>query len=142
LADLLGRIGRSLPGGFPNRPSANCLLSVEECPDGDRASRVDIQADDPAFYLVIEIKIDASEQPGQVARYCDLAAARAANVRPWAVVFLTIDGRPPATAGDWADRVVAVSWTQVAASLRQTARRAAPVPHFLAASFATHISNL
>jgi hypothetical protein len=142
MADLLLRVAGTLSDGFPERPSTSCSVSVEECPEGDRASRVDIQADDPAFFLVVEVKIDASEQPDQVARYCEIAAARAANTRPWALVFLTVDGRPPTTAGPWADRVVSVSWAQLAGSLRRTARSLAPIPSFLATSFANHISSL
>ncbi|WP_390902435.1 PD-(D/E)XK nuclease family protein [Sphingomonas bisphenolicum] len=142
LTDLLERANRTAPGDFPSRPSSTCTVSVEECPDGDRASRVDIQVNDPGFFFVIEVKLDAQEQPGQLARYCEIAAARATAMRPWAVIFLTLSGRTPSTAGDWTDRVVSVSWKQIARSLRAAARDTAPVPRFLATSFATHISNL
>ncbi len=142
LVDLLARIGRSLPGVFPTRPSAQCTVTAEECPDGDRASRVDLQIDDPKFFLVVEVKIDAPEQLDQIRRYCDVASARTARARPWGVVFLTTDGREPSTARDQDDRVVSMSWSQIAASLRRAARDAAPIPRFLAASFATHIASL
>lgn len=142
IADLLEQANRTAPGNFPSGPSTGCTVSVEECPDGDRASRVDIQVNDPRFYLVIEVKLDAQEQPNQLARYCEIAAGRATAMRPWAVIFLTLSGRTPSTAGDWADRVISVSWKQIARSLREAARDMAPVPRFLATSFATHISNL
>lgn len=142
LADLLARVSRILPGGFPVQASSGCLVSVEECPDGDRANRVDIQIDDQNFFLIMEVKIDALEQSEQIERYCNIAAARVASGRPWAVAFLTIDGRASKTAGDYGERVAAVSWEQLASSFRQVARDAASVPRFLATSFANHISNL
>ncbi|MBB5720193.1 hypothetical protein FHR23_003156 [Stakelama sediminis] len=141
LTDLLEQANKIAPSDFPSRPSSACNVSVEECPDGDRASRVDIQVNDPKFFLVIEVKLDAQEQPGQIARYCEIAAGRATVMRPWAVIFLTLSGRTPSTAGNWADRVISISWKQLARSLRKAARDMAPVPRFLASSFATHISN-
>lgn len=142
LVDLLEQANRIAPSSFPDRPSSACTVAVEECPDGDRASRVDIQVNDPRFFFVIEVKLDAQEQPGQIARYCEIAAGRATAMRPWAVIFLTLSGRNPSTAGTWADRVISISWKQIARSLRNAARDIAPVPRFLASSFATHISNL
>ncbi len=142
MVDMLARIGSRLRGGFPARPSAHCSVLVEECPGGDRANRVDIQIDDPGFFVVVEVKVDAPEQPDQVQRYCDVAASRAAGGRPWSLVFLTISGKAPTTSGDKADHVVPVSWAQVAASLRRETHGATLVPRFLAASFADHISNL
>jgi len=141
LADLLEQANKIAPGDFPSRPSPACTVSVEECPDGDSASRVDIQVNDPRFFFVIEVKLDAQEQSGQLARYCEIAAGRATAMRPWAVIFLTLSGRTPLTAGNWANRVISISWKQIARSLRKAARDMAPVPRFLASSFATHISN-
>lgn len=142
LASLLVRVASVLPGGFPVQPSLGCLVAVEECPDGDRTNRVDIQIDDPNFFLIIEVKINAGEQSAQIERYGNIATARTASCRPWAVVFLTINGKTSKTAGNHSGRVVSMSWNQLAASLRHLARNAAPVPRFLAASFANHISNL
>ena len=141
LVDLLRRVGCHLPDGFPERPSARCSVSVEESPDGDRASRVDIQIDDADFFLVIEVKIKASEQKEQVKRYGDAAATRTLGRRPWAVVFLTPEGRSPTTAGDRINHVVPVSWGHVAAALRRIARTSSEVPRFLAMSFAAHIAT-
>lgn len=42
LTYVLGRVGPKLDNLFPAKPSARCTVAVEECPDGDRASRVDI----------------------------------------------------------------------------------------------------
>ncbi len=142
LVNLLERIKRHFSGFFPTNPSQWCSVAVEESPDGDRTNRVDIQIDDPGFYLVIEVKIGAPEQDGQVKRYCDIAVTRAAGVRPWAVVFLTLNGKAPTTAGDQIGHVVPIAWKHVAAALRQTARTASDTTRFLAISFATHITNL
>lgn len=141
LADLLEQANKIVPSDFPSRPSSACTVSVEECPDGARASRVDIQVNGPKFFLVIEVRVGAQEQPGRLARYCEIAAGRATAARPWAVIFLTISGRTPSTAGNWADRVISISWNQIARSLRKAARDMPPVPRFLASSFTTHISN-
>jgi hypothetical protein len=141
LVEILEHVGQSRADGFPSRPTRQCRVSPEECPDGDQASRVDIQIDDQGFFLVVEVKIGAPEQPDQLRRYCEAAAARTLGMRPWSVVFLTPDGRPPLTAGDQADRVLPLSWTSVAAAFRRVAHRAAPVPRFLANAFAAHISN-
>ncbi|MCJ2182181.1 PD-(D/E)XK nuclease family protein [Novosphingobium sp. 1949] len=142
LKNLLARVATKLTDSFPEIPSPGCLVSVEQCPDGDRANRVDIQVDDTAFFLVIEVKIDAPDQNRQLERYCAIAAARTGGARPWAVVYLTAGGRPAATAGHLVNRVVALSWSQLGASLREAARALAPIPSFLATSFANHVSNL
>ena len=138
---ILARVGSKLTGQFPTKPSARCSVAVEECPDGDRSSRVDVQIDDPTFFLVVEVKIDAPEQPRQVERYCDIAAARAAGTRPWAVVFLTTSGREPSTAARHIDKVVPISWSEIASTLRRAARVVPPIPRYLAITFAAHITN-
>jgi hypothetical protein len=121
---------------------ARCRVSVEECLSGDRTSRVDIQIDDPAFFVVVEVKIDAPEQPRQLERYCDLAAARAGSGRPWAVVFLTTSGRAPSTGGTRSVEIVSISWKDLAAGLRRAVRDAPLVPRFLATSFAKHMATM
>ena len=142
LAHVLGRVASDVDACFPAKPSLACTVVVEECPDGDRASRVDIQIDDPTFFLVIEVKIGATEQPRQLERYCDIAAARAGSTRPWAVVFLTTDRRATRTAGNHINKVASMSWSELAAALRRASRDTPPVPEFLATSFASHIANL
>lgn len=75
-----------------------CRVQVETNPTGDNTNRVDIEIDADNFFLLIEVKIDAYEQQGQVARYCSEARVRAIS-RPWAVVFLTPSGGKPLTCG-------------------------------------------
>lgn len=139
---LLERAGCQLTYPFPIKPSVHCALSVEECPDGDRASRVDIQIDDPTFFMLVEVKIDAYEQPNQLDRYCDIAAARAGGMRPWTVVFLTRDGRAPTTAERHTAKVLAMSWKELALGLRRVVRASPPIPGFLASTFAAHMAKL
>ncbi|HZF86211.1 MAG TPA: PD-(D/E)XK nuclease family protein [Burkholderiaceae bacterium] len=148
LVSLLDRIRGRLPD-FPERPSPRCTVAVEECPDGSRANRVDIQVDDPTFIVVVEVKIDAPEQPGQLERYCRIAAERACG-RPWAVALLTPDGRLPVTAGEYGGYVVPFAWSMIATGLRRAGsskgrtlegRAPAGVSHFLATTFASHVTN-
>lgn len=142
LGSLLLRIRAKSVAGFQAMASERCRVTVEECPDGDRSSRVDIQIDDPAFFLIIEIKIDAGEQPDQLKRYGDIAEARAAGRRPWAIVYLTRDGRAGSTvAEEHLKQVVCLSWGEIAADLRRIARRAVPASAFLARAFASHVSS-
>lgn len=61
-------------------------MQVETNPTGDCTNRVDIEIDADNFLLFIEVKIDANEQPEQIARYCKDAKQRSMS-RPWAVVF-------------------------------------------------------
>lgn len=147
LVELLKLVANQLPSGFPDRPSRHCVISREECPDGFNASRVDIQIDDRAFFIIVEVKIDAQEQPEQLERYCRIALERACG-RPWGVVLLTPGGNPGKTAGDQSDHVVSIAWSTLAASLRRSAGRLSPdsgvsaaIPRFLANTFAAHISN-
>lgn len=146
LRSVLERVALGVEG-FPCCPSAACSVSVEECPDGTLDSRVDIQIDDPdRFFLFIEVKIDALEQPRQVERYCRIAEARTRDGRHWAVVFLTLAGRPPETAGPFEAKVVPLPWGSIAAALRRIAAEAGrtgspAVPRFLARSFADHIMS-
>lgn len=139
LEHILQRVRVGLPG-FPIRLSPNCSVLEEECPDGNLANRVDIQIDDETFFLVIEVKIKAGEQPDQIGRYCQAASSRCGG-RPFAVIFLTVDGRGPTTAGDWEHKVVSLSWSQLATSLRRSSLNAQPIPRFLAQTFADHISD-
>jgi len=149
LVDLLDHVRSRLPY-FPKCPSRVCSVTAENWPDGDISSRVDIQIDDPAFFLLVEVKIDAAEQPSQMERYCEDAAARTCGMRPWAAVFLTPSGRPSETAGGYGDHVIELQWSSVAAALRLASRKSthdastqttAAIPRFLASTFARHIAQ-
>ncbi|EKN4146358.1 TPA: PD-(D/E)XK nuclease family protein [Yersinia enterocolitica] len=95
-----------------------CRVQVETNPTGDNTNRVDIEIDADNFFLLIEVKIDASEQKEQISRYCSDARQRAVR-RPWAVVFLTPRGGKPLTCGlkfKPAD-VPCLSWRHLAAAM-------------------------
>lgn len=98
-----------------------CRVQVETNPTGDCTNRVDIEIDADNFLLFIEVKIDANEQPEQIARYCREAKKRAIP-RPWAVVFLTPQGKESQTLGSEFKRknVPCLSWRQLASSLEDS----------------------
>lgn len=105
---------------FSMDPGSFCRVRTEINPNGEIADRVDVEIDAENFYLIIEVKIYAPEQPGQLERYFQQAELRAGN-RPWAIIFLTPQGRKPGTAGEYADsgRIVCLSWKQLAAMLER-----------------------
>ncbi len=116
-----------------------CQVMVEKYPDGLGASRVDILLDDPSFVVIIEIKIKADEQPEQIFRYSSLAAQRAGTGRKWKVVYLTRTGKAAKTAPAEQEHVVSMSWGMFACFLRDSSRKCAEIPAFLANNFARHI---
>ena len=84
----------------------------------------------PGVTLVIEAKVYAYEQPGQCDRLANAWAAETPTL-----VFLTLDGRPPGTAGTSAALWRRLAWSQVAAVIADAARSSdcAPgVPELLA----------
>jgi len=95
-----------------------CRVQVETNPTGDNTNRVDVEIDADNFFLLIEVKIDACEQPEQVARYCSDARLRAMS-RPWAVIFLTPRGGKSLTCGlDFKpEDVPCISWRHLAIAL-------------------------
>ncbi|WP_279205052.1 PD-(D/E)XK nuclease family protein [Obesumbacterium proteus] len=103
-----------------------CWVRVETNPTGDNTNRVDIEIDADNFFLLIEVKIDAYEQPEQVARYCSDARLRAMS-RPWAVIFLTPRGGKPLTCGlDFKpEDVPCISWRHLATALESSLQ-----PHY------------
>lgn len=111
---IRGQNRHDIPADF----SQSCHIQTETSPTGDDISRVDIEISANNFFLLIEVKIDAGEQEKQVARYCRDAEIRAVN-RPWAVVFLTPQGRRPLTGNpDLAvESVPCLSWRQLAAEM-------------------------
>lgn len=98
-----------------------CRIQTETNPVGDETNRVDIEITADNFFLLIEVKIDAGEQPQQIARYCDDAKIRAAD-RPWAVVFITPQGRRPLTENPefTPASVPCLSWRQLASEMESS----------------------
>lgn len=113
---------------FSTQPGRFCRVRTEINPNGEIDDRVDIEIDAENFYLIVEVKIKAPEQAGQLERYCRQAEERAAG-RPWVVVFLTPQGKKPNSAGKYADshRIVALSWKKIASALeRELPKKAIP----------------
>ncbi len=115
LMALLDYITQWRGTAFSGPAGKYCWVEVETHPTGDVSNRVDIEIDAQAFYLLIEVKIDAAEQSEQIHRYCKDAKTRAAG-RDWAVVFLTPQGREPEEQGEGFTRsdVPCISWRQLA----------------------------
>ncbi|EOW6708278.1 PD-(D/E)XK nuclease family protein [Cronobacter malonaticus] len=108
-------LGKILPVAFHT-----CRVSAEALPDGKSSERVDIVIDADTFYLLIEAKIKAGEQPNQLARYA-AAAIRRAGKRPSATVFLTPDGRLPRTLSS-SENTYCISWKKLARVLEHGLR--------------------
>lgn len=131
--------------GFPTDVSRS-VVRTEDSPDGDIGNRVDIVVDDPGFYLMIEVKIGAQEGMDQLSRYA-VVAEKLHRGRPFAILFLTPQGRMPKTAGDFEEKVVAVSWERLAKVLRaalpshQQGGAAERVTYLLAEQFLRHVSR-
>lgn len=100
---------------FPIEPGQYCQVRKELNPNNEMGDRVDIEIDSQNFYLIVEVKIYAPEQPDQLERYCQLAAERAGK-RPWAVIFITPQGKRATSAGQYANsgQIIPVSWKKLA----------------------------
>ncbi|HHQ6617133.1 TPA: PD-(D/E)XK nuclease family protein [Serratia fonticola] len=102
---------------FPLDYQAWCGIAKEIIPTGNQQNRVDIEIDADTFYLLIEVKINAGEQQDQLQRYQHEAISRAGK-RPWAILFLTPQGRPPSSGDcDLTRHLLSLSWHQLASHL-------------------------
>ncbi len=117
---LLGDLHK-VNNDFPTSCSRFCRVRVEPNPDGDSGNRVDIEIDDANFFVLIEVKIGAPEGVDQLKRYGDVAKQLAGD-RPWALVFLTPQCVKSNTADVHVDRVLSLSWRQLAHSVKQSVK--------------------
>lgn len=102
---------------FPLVYQAWCGIAKEILPTGNQQNRVDIEIDADTFYLLIEVKINAGEQQDQLQRYQHEAISRAGK-RPWAILFLTPQGRPPSSGDcDLTQHLLSLSWHRLASHL-------------------------
>lgn len=102
---------------FPQDFQAWCEIAKEVLPTGNQQNRIDIEIDADTFYLLIEVKINAGEQQDQLQRYQHEAISRAGN-RPWAILFLTPQGRPPLSGDcDLTEHLLYFSWHRLASHL-------------------------
>jgi hypothetical protein len=118
---------QSIPSDFQSQPfSVEYVIPEHWFSNGGKNEngRIDVyatghfgkgpQASVP-WVLVVEAKIDASEQPAQLERYERWVETRHPNAY-FLPVFLTPEGKPPETAaGDW----MCVSFRSLACSLRR-----------------------
>ncbi|WP_229428455.1 PDDEXK-like family protein [Microvirga pudoricolor] len=116
LKSLLNVISDRLPLGFPQPSDLDMGYNtfLETYPLGNSESRIDIDISGPNFILFVEVKINASERPEQVARYRRLAE-EASNGRSFGVLFLcrSLAGLELSEH----DRVVALTWRDVSACI-------------------------
>ena len=121
LACLPGWDRREIAADYHTRVESSYDEGEPDAPQ--KRSRVDIEVDGPSFLLLLEIKIHAGETNNQLERYCRIGESRKGN-RPWALVFVTPDGRPPADTALYA-QVYCLSWQTVGCAI---ARHAATMP--------------
>lgn len=117
LKALLSAVRERGKTNFPENFTRYCRVNVEKYPTGDATNRVDIEIDADNFFMLIEVKIDADEQKNQIRRYIGEAKKRAGE-HPWAVVYLTPQGRVPLSAGEESD-VPCLSWRRLAIVMTQ-----------------------
>jgi len=103
---------------IPHAPLGRVSVIREARLNSDGSNRVDIElrSNSPggAFYLLIEAKIDAPEGPEQIVRYVKSAELGAGSL-PWAVIYLTTDGRASRNIVELdSNRVVNLSWKELA----------------------------
>lgn len=113
----------------------------ETVPLGDTQNRVDIEIEGDDFLLVIEVKIDAGDQPDQVSRYLHAAKTKAGarNLSRYGVLYLTCARNASDLKG-----CVPVTWLDVARAI-ETAASSRPLTSAgiqLGLSFANHIRAL
>jgi PD-(D/E)XK nuclease superfamily len=95
-------------------------VMTEVCPQ-DGTNRIDIEISSEAFYLCVEVNIDAPEGDNQLLRYVPAVEAKAGS-RPFGVVFLS-RVKPATLSTDsspykYRDKVIATTWAGFAAAVR------------------------
>lgn len=113
----------------------------EAVPLGNGENRVDIEILGADFLLIIEVKIDAAEQPNQLQRYAEIARSKAQfrQLRNHCVLYLTCRRRPQADS-----HAISITWADVAKAIQRASHgrpQTAPGTQ-LALAFAAHIRNL
>ena len=118
LLTLLNLLGSSSQYDFPNDFKKFCHVDNEVNLNGNMANRADIQIRADNFFILIEVKINAKEQEQQISRYCE-EAEKAAHGLPWAIIYLTPDGRKPTSNCDkYSDaHILCLSWKSLSISL-------------------------
>jgi hypothetical protein len=98
--------------------SSSYLVLTEAYLLNNMESRVDVVIDGQEFFVIIEVKIDAPEGEQQVARYLELAKAKATS-RPYYVIFLSPRRRPELSDDP---HFAAATWNDVAGSIEEVVK--------------------
>ncbi|CAI8951090.1 PD-(D/E)XK nuclease family protein [Pseudomonas sp. IT-P258] len=117
LGAMMARVNRTQMQ-IPHTPLSRVSVIREARLNSDGNNRVDIELRSNslggAFYLLIEAKIDAPEGADQILRYVKAAELGAGSL-PWAVIYLTTDGRASRSIVELdSRRVVNLSWKELA----------------------------
>lgn len=139
LCTLLKELQRLNSNFAPNSFGSWLNVNTESCPENDQSNRVDVELNAANFYLIIEVKINATEGERQMERYGEIAEKQAGN-RPWAMVFLTKRGSKPTTAGIYESKVIPLSWEKIASIFRKALERS--VLHESADTFSPRLVEL
>jgi hypothetical protein len=147
-AAFLRQLFSCLPGWKELAVAADYRTRVESSYDENEPgvsknrSRVDIEVDGLSFFLLLEIKIRSGETDNQLERYLRLGEARKGN-RPWALLFVTPDGRLPVDAA-LHGQVYCLSWQTLGRALAGHAATMPPCSHGTIAvqQFCAHMARL
>lgn len=146
LQHLLSSINKQ-KNHFPVSEGSFCNVRTEISPNGDISDRLDIEIDTENFYLIIEVKIGATEGYEQLNRYGRLAETQKAH-RPWALIYLTPGKKEAKTGNNYTDSIISFSWDEIAKIIEKSIPTAPETPSqsWYAANhavtlFAKHIRN-
>ena len=147
-AAFLRQLFSCLPGWKERVVAADYRTRIESSYDENepevskKRSRVDIEVDGPSFFLLLEIKIQAGETDNQLERYLRIGEARKGN-RPWTLLFVTPDGRPPADAA-LHGQTHCLSWRTLGRAFARHAATLLPDSHGTIAvqQFCAHMTRL
>jgi hypothetical protein len=121
----------------------SCRLYQVDTEVCDGANRIDIEISSDRFYLCVEVKIDAVQGYNQLARYLEVAAAKAGD-RPFGVVFLTRNEMQKTSTDS--GKVVPTTWARFATAIRsrqkQSVRSNSSISRRLLDQFLNHVENL
>ncbi len=146
LQHLLSHINKQ-KSHFPHSAGNFCNVRTEISPNGDLSDRLDIEIDAANFYLIIEVKIAATEGYEQLNRYGRLAETQKAH-RPWALMYLTPRKKKAKTGSNYTDSIINTSWDEIARIIEKSIPKPPETPNkswyaanHAVVSFAKHIRN-
>ena len=146
LQHLLSYINKQ-KNNFPNSVENICNVRTEICPNGDLSDRLDIEIDATNFYLIVEVKIGATEGKEQLERYGMLAETLNGH-RPWSLIYLTPGKKDAKTGGKYTNNIINISWKEIAVMIEKSIHKPTEITsqswyaaNHAVALFAKHIRN-